>query len=222
MKKKLSYALIALLTLFFLFTYSNCNKDEEDPVITLEGKTTMKLPLNTPYVEPGYSASDDKDGDITDKVQVSDSIVPDTVGTYVIEYSVKDEKENETIVKRTVIVYNEAEAYAGVFDGQAQFPYPGTSAIKYIDTVKASETINNELTFVNFANDTASNIIGIVNPDVPGKPVINFKTQAAGTDTIYFNSSNTSILESSSLIYIYFQKLEFGTIKDGLIKLTRK
>src|SRR3989304_10048610 len=96
-------ALIALIFIIFLVSILDCKRDKEEPVITLEGEKTVKLALNASYVEPGYTASDDKDGDITRKVIVSDTIIPDTVGTYIIQYKVSDEKGRDAVAERKII-----------------------------------------------------------------------------------------------------------------------
>ena len=72
--------------------------------LTLKGSKTMEIIQNEPYVEPGYTAYDKKDGDLTSKVVVKGTVKTDTLGTYVLEYSVTN-SENETASdKRTVKV----------------------------------------------------------------------------------------------------------------------
>lgn len=78
-------------------------KDTEKPVINLLGNTTIYLNYNDKYNEPGYTAKDNCDGDLTDKVEVTGN-VNNTVGTHYITYKVKDSSGNETKVTRTIIV----------------------------------------------------------------------------------------------------------------------
>ncbi len=157
--------ILSLIVILFLgFVFTDCKRDKEDPVITLEGNSYIKLPLNKDYVEPGYSADDDKDGNITGRVSVSDSIIPDTVGLYVITYSVKDGKDKRTTVKREVERYNQAETYSGYFKGAYIIPSPGTEPIEYIDTIHYSETVNYQIILSNFAGEAESFVVGTIEP----------------------------------------------------------
>ena len=81
------------------YTYSNglINKsvtrnisviDEEYPIISLVGGEEVFACPNKEYEEIGYSASDNYDGDITDKVEI-------TKTDSLIKYSVKDEIKEE-------------------------------------------------------------------------------------------------------------------------------
>lgn len=77
------------------------------PEITLNGDNPMTLSCKEPYNEPGYSASDQEDGDLTDEVIVTGEVDSNTPGTYLIEYKVTDHDPNypmTTIVYRTVEV----------------------------------------------------------------------------------------------------------------------
>jgi hypothetical protein len=76
------------------------------PTITLNGDATVTLMVGDTYTDPGYTANDDEDGDITADVVVDDSAVNTAVaGTYVVTYNVTDSDGNAaTEVTRTVIV----------------------------------------------------------------------------------------------------------------------
>lgn len=79
-------------------------KDEDSPAIELKGNSTIYLYVGNSYNEPGYTASDNCDGDITDKVEVSGNVNTSSSGTYKITYSVTDSNDNSSSVERTVIV----------------------------------------------------------------------------------------------------------------------
>ena len=78
--------------------------DPVPPELNLEGKAVMSLEIGTEYVEPGYTANDNCDGDITDKVEVNGEVNSKKTGTYTLTYSVKDTYENEATAERTVEV----------------------------------------------------------------------------------------------------------------------
>lgn len=79
--------------------------DKTPPKITLLGTNPMTVEEGTAYVEPGYTATDNADGNITSKVQVSGSVDVNTPDTYTLTYSVSDTAGNAaTPVTRTVNV----------------------------------------------------------------------------------------------------------------------
>jgi hypothetical protein len=79
--------------------------DTNAPVITLLGQSTESTVLGTPWSDPGYTAADDMDGDLTANVQVSGDYVDySTSGSYSVTYSVFDAAGNEGTASRTVLV----------------------------------------------------------------------------------------------------------------------
>ncbi len=80
--------------------------DVTAPVITLNGDATVTLTAGEDFTDPGATALDNTDGDITANIIVAgDAVDTDTPGTYVITYDVMDAAGNAaTQVVRTVIV----------------------------------------------------------------------------------------------------------------------
>lgn len=81
--------------------------DSTPPIIFLEGGETLRLPVGTKYREPGFSAYDNKDGDITAKVVSrleQDVFVWYLPGTYSIRYEVSDQNGNVTAETRKIIL----------------------------------------------------------------------------------------------------------------------
>ena len=58
--------------------------DDVPPVITLNGSEQMNITLNGTYEEKGATAIDEKDGDLTSKIQVEGSVDTTKEGTYTI------------------------------------------------------------------------------------------------------------------------------------------
>ena len=79
-------------------------KDIEKPSIELKGNSDITIYVGDSYVEQGYSAIDNCDGDISSKVEVIGNVNTSSVGTYTITYKVLDSSNNEAIVTRSVIV----------------------------------------------------------------------------------------------------------------------
>ncbi|KRT57715.1 protein of unknown function (DUF5011) [endosymbiont of Ridgeia piscesae] len=78
--------------------------DSSDPVITLEGDNPVAIEAGTPFIDPGASAEDDVDGDITDRILVDGEVDVETAGSYQLTYTVSDSAGNTATVIRTVDV----------------------------------------------------------------------------------------------------------------------
>jgi arylsulfatase A-like enzyme len=67
----------------------------ERPVITLNGSAFIRLSIGDAYTDPGATATDTEDGDITADIVVGGDVVDTaTPGTYVITYNVTDSAGN--------------------------------------------------------------------------------------------------------------------------------
>ena len=79
--------------------------DTIPPVITLLGNNPMNLDISDPYNEPGATAWDNKDGDITNSIVInSDSVNTSTSGSYRVHYTVSDADNNTADKIRSVNV----------------------------------------------------------------------------------------------------------------------
>lgn len=78
--------------------------DVEAPVLTLLGESTVEVIARSEYVEPGFTAIDNVDGDITELVQVTGEIDVNWCDTYTLTYEVTDQAGNQGKIERTVIV----------------------------------------------------------------------------------------------------------------------
>lgn len=61
----------------------------------------------------GYSATDDHDGDVTDRVVVEGTVNTNVPGVYTLNYSVEDEAGNRTTAERVISVVDEVEPIHG-------------------------------------------------------------------------------------------------------------
>ncbi len=77
--------------------------DRNAPVITLEGGEKVSLTVGDTW-EDSYTAEDDADGDVTDKVKVEGEVDTSKEGTYTLTYTVSDEWGNEAKATRKVKV----------------------------------------------------------------------------------------------------------------------
>jgi hypothetical protein len=90
----------------FVLLYDPDAADTTPPVITLNGAATIDLTVGDTFTDPGATANDDVDGDLTNDIAVGgDAVDTNTAGTYVITYNVSDAAGNAaTEVTRTVNV----------------------------------------------------------------------------------------------------------------------
>ena len=78
--------------------------DRIRPVLQLLGDASVNISAGQEYLDPGATAVDDIDGDITDRIVVSGSINSTVVGKQSITYSVTDRAGNLASATRTVVV----------------------------------------------------------------------------------------------------------------------
>jgi len=85
-------------------TYVESEDTYIPPVISLVGSSTIYIGVGDNFTDPGATASDYIDGDLTSSITSSGTVNTATEGTYTIEYSVSDAAGNIASVSRTVIV----------------------------------------------------------------------------------------------------------------------
>ena len=78
--------------------------DPVPPGLYLNGDDRITIMAGNVYEEPGYSASDDADGDITDRVETEGAVNWYRAGTYKISYKVSDTYGNLTRAIRIIKV----------------------------------------------------------------------------------------------------------------------
>jgi hypothetical protein len=81
---------------------STKTRDTTPPVITLLGDNPMHLTVGQPYTEPGATAVDETDGNIT--VTITGTVDTTVAGTYTRLYTAVDQANNEANTTRTVHV----------------------------------------------------------------------------------------------------------------------
>ena len=60
------------------------------PTITILGDNPFTIDVNNPFIDPGATATDTKDGNITSSIIASSTVSTTTVGLYVVTYTVTD------------------------------------------------------------------------------------------------------------------------------------
>ena len=192
MKKNiLNYSAAAFLALASVFT--GCKKDDiTPPVVTLNGAASQTISLNSSYSDPGATANDEKDGVLTPTV--SGSVDKDLAGTYTLTYTATDAAGNVGTATRTVIVKNDAEAWAGKYNGQETddnglYVYSGNTNASKTVTITFSTIKNNRLSMTrlgDYANCVAYFDVTGTAIDLPGQDATDIGTAGADPDSVVF------------------------------------
>lgn len=161
--------------------------DKEPPVITLTG-ASISIIVNTEYIEPGYKAIDNIDGDITNKVIVTNNINISKPGTYEITYEVSDNKKNITEITRTVIVEKK----------------PIERKKTYTPTKTTNEAINNHIDFLNTYLKNHRVSVAYLNLDTGFTYIYNGNKE-------YFGASLIKVVDA---MYIYENNILDETTKN--------
>lgn len=88
---------------------SGGSTDSVAPVIVLSGYTSIETVVDTNYFDPGASASDNIDGDISSQIVVSSNVNTAIPGDYIVSYSVSDSAGNSAVeMERSVSIVTPA------------------------------------------------------------------------------------------------------------------
>lgn len=175
MKKQILIACSVLFTAGMIFI-AGCKKDDTTPpTVSLLGSSAITVSLQGSLSDPGASAEDDEDGDISSSVTSDWSSTNPNLnlkGTYTITYTATDAAGNtSTPVTRTVTVVNDADGRTGTYNCSIVSP-----AWNYTQTITASTTVNNRIHFSKFGDYSGNtgiyaNVIGST-VDLPSQTAI--------------------------------------------------
>ena len=112
-------------------------EDSKKPTISLVGSSTVYVKQNDVYSDLGYSASDDCDGNITNRVKVEGNVDTKNLGTYTLVYSVTDSNGNQNKVERVVVVSNSKEDFGVVYLTFDDGPSNSGSTAKILDVLNS-------------------------------------------------------------------------------------
>ena len=128
--------------------------DDTDPIITLNGSSTITHEVGTTYVDPGATANDNYDGDLSSEITTNINLNPNTLGTYTIEYTVEDSSNNIAQEQRTVQVVDTVDPLINLvgdttvsIEFQMTYTDAGATAIDNYDgnlnnSLTSSSTVN--------------------------------------------------------------------------------
>jgi len=188
--------------------------DQVAPVLKLEGSSSMKVLLTDNFDDPGATATDNVDGDITGNIAVSGMVDVDLAGVYVLKYDVSDAAGNAaTTVEREVNVIVKRVHYLGDFDvtHDCQLPFaPG-------DIQSVTKGGQNEIIFNDFLAGIGEQLTGNVDGqeiDIPEQEI-----DAGGGFLIYTISGDGTLDDTGNIITLNLD-YDLGFIGSGSCTLT--
>lgn len=107
--QKLAFSALALLLLA-----AGCKKDDVTaPVVTLVGANPLSVNLGGTFTDPGATATDDVDGDLSGAIVATGTVNTAAAGTYTRTYTATDAAGNAGTATRTVNVVMSRDAALG-------------------------------------------------------------------------------------------------------------
>ncbi len=171
-------------------------KDVIAPVITLKQGNEIKVNRGTNFTDPGFTASDECDGDITNQVSVEGDVDTKTDGTYTITYKVTDSSDNQTIVKRKVRVGDFVAPVIALRGEKSSYIKVGTSYAEPGFT--ATDNVDGNLT-------EKVKVSGSVNTSKMGRNVVTYTVKDA------FGNQTTV----ERVVYVYEKQASYNPVNPG-------
>ncbi len=91
---------------------ADSSDDNTAPVITLNGEERIIISYGAEYVDAGFTATDNVDGDLTSSVVVETQLDTTKLGEYIVDYTVLDKNGNIGRAKRIVVVQTQSDEQA--------------------------------------------------------------------------------------------------------------
>lgn len=171
-------------------------KDVISPTITLTGGETYHFNVGQTFTEPGFTATDDVDGDITSNVTVEGSVDGMTFGTYTLSYHVSDASGNVCDIQRTVKVGDFSAPVISLAGEQRSYILVGSSYSE--PGYSASDNIDGNIT-------SRVSVSGSVDTSKMGRNTITY--------TVADAAGNTATASRS--VFVYKKQAVANTINPG-------
>lgn len=126
---------------------TNNSSDFIAPVITLNGSANITTFIDTAFADPGATAFDDVDGDITNKIVRTGLIKPDSVGIYTLYYNVSDSAGNAAQEVTRVVTIIDSDTIPPVITLNGANPFTITVGGSYVEPgATAMDNVDGDLT----------------------------------------------------------------------------
>jgi hypothetical protein len=148
------------------------SSDVTAPELRLSGDATITIAVGTEFTDPGYTATDDYDGDISSNVVRSGNVDISKAGEYTITYTVSDSAGNTTTKTRKVVVEEYADldiTLGSILDTvtpmislKGSNPYCMVKGSKYVEPgAVATDNVDGDITnSISVTNKITGNLMG--------------------------------------------------------------
>ena len=198
MKKQLfstlSLAALAVTGGLIFTSMSGCKDDTTPPVVTLTGDSNYDVILGGTLDDPGATATDDKDGDLTPSSDFADVVDFDMADEYTVTYTAMDAAMNEGTATRTVNVYIAASNLVGIW--YVAYDACQDTAWTWSSTASISGVDDTKLILSDFGGYTGLNVTATIN-----NKTLTIASQVIGDYTILGNG--TIAKDGESIDYSY-------------------
>ena len=123
--------------------WGTCSADNTPPVVTITGYALVEVELNGTFTDPGATAVDALQGDITSTISVSGTIDNTVAGDYILYYSATDHNNNTGTASRTVRIVSSLSE--NEVSGQFSFDTYGVTVLCPEASVGATGTLNDKV-----------------------------------------------------------------------------
>lgn len=209
------------------------------PKITLKESVDYKISYKAEYVEPGFSAIDQNDGDLTDKVIQTKEIIDEN--NFKIKYEVEDSSHNKCEVIRNVTIVDDVPPVItlngndnmeliinGKYDEQgakAEDEKDGdlTSSIEIDGTVDTSKEGTYSITYK--VKDKSGNEAVVKRNVIVKKQVVQANTNTNKTKTTSQNANNnaqTTTATQKGVIYLTFDDGPSSNITPKVLDILKQ
>lgn len=156
MKRRL-FSLLAITVIGGILFTTSCKIDDTvAPVVTLKGDATMSVDFGGTFTDPGATATDDNDNDLT--VTTEGTVNVNAAGEYTLTYKATDAAGNIGSITRTVYVVHRKTNMAGTYSVSENCTGPGGpyTVGPYSASITPGAANNMALVFNNFGDFTTS------------------------------------------------------------------
>lgn len=171
-------------------------EDKNDPVLTINGNSSITIEAGSIYNDQGATATDVEDGNITDKISATSTVITNILGTYTVTYSVSDYIGNSVTAVRTVRV---VDTTPPVITLKGSNPASATLGFTYTD---AGVTVTD-----NYDSNLTATSTGIVDTSVIGSYTITYNATDSNGNAATPVTRIVNVTEFTSYDYIMENRL---------------
>lgn len=188
--------------------------DDVSPIIELKGNESSIVCPNKEYQEEGYTAIDNYDGDITDKVIIEN-------GDNLINYKVKDSSNNETVVTRNIVKEDKTKPTIKLNGASLIYILLNSSfkdpSVTVSDNCDDNNTLKVETTGTVNTKKTGTYNLSYSVTDSSGN-----KATITRSVIVYSSASRSSSTGKKGVIYLTFDDGPSSSITPGVLKILKQ